>query len=75
MFGARDKVDRVRHLTGTATGWGGNPVKDATYLTIVPSKNDGKTVHRLTVKDRLIDCFWSISVYNAEGHFQKNNAG
>jgi hypothetical protein len=72
MFGARDQVDPVRHLIGTATGWGGNPEKDAIYLTVVPSKNDGKTIHRLTTKDVPVDAFWSISVYNAQGYFEKN---
>jgi hypothetical protein len=72
MFGARDEVDPVRHLIGTAFAFGGNPEKDALYLNVTPSRNDGTTVHRLTVKDVPVDAFWSISVYNAEGHFQKN---
>src|SRR5881227_2405282 len=72
MFGPRDQVDPVRHLIGTAVAYGGNPEKDALYLNVTPSKNDGTTVHRLTVKDVPVDAFWSISVYNAEGHFQKN---
>jgi hypothetical protein len=25
MFGARDEVDPIHHLIGTAVGWGGNP--------------------------------------------------
>ena len=62
----------MRHLIGTAAGWGGNPEKDATYLNVTPAKNDGKTVYRLTVKDVPVDGFWSISVYNAEGYFEKN---
>jgi hypothetical protein len=73
-FGARGQVDPIRHLVGTATAWGGNPDKDATYLNITPSKNDGKTVYRLDVKDVPVDGFWSISLYNAEGYFQKNDA-
>jgi hypothetical protein len=72
MFGAKGEVDEVRRLVGTATGWGGNPEKDALYVTVVPSKNDGKTIHRLTVKDVPVDGFWSISVYNARGYFEKN---
>ena len=73
MFGPRGKVDPVRHLIGSATGWGGNAPKDATYLTVVPPKNDGKTVHKLRVKDVPVDGFWSISVYNKEGYFEKND--
>ena len=52
--------------------WGGNPDKDAIYVNVTPSQNDGKTVYRLTVKDVPVDGFWSISVYNAQGYFQSN---
>jgi hypothetical protein len=72
MFGARDQVDPVRHLIGSATGWGGNPEKDAIYLTVVPTKNDGATVYKLIVKNVPVDGFWSISVYNAKGYFEPN---
>ena len=41
--------------------------KDAMYVTVVPAKNDGKTIHRVTVKDVTVDAFCSISVYNAKG--------
>jgi hypothetical protein len=51
MFGAKDEVDPVRHLIETAMGWGGNPEKEAMYLPITPAKNDGTTIHRLSVKD------------------------
>jgi hypothetical protein len=74
MFGPRGKVDPERHLIGTATGWGGNAPEDALYLTVVPAKNDGRTVHRLTVKgDVPVDGFWSVSVYGADGYFHKND--
>jgi hypothetical protein len=73
-FGAKGQVDPVRHLIATAAGWGGNPDKDATYLSVTPEKNDGTTVYELKVKDVPVDGFWSISVYNAEGYFQKNES-
>jgi hypothetical protein len=72
MFGARGQVDQVRHLIGAAYGFGGNPEKDATYLLVTPEKNDGSTVHKLNVKNVPVDGFWSISVYNAQGYFEKN---
>lgn len=72
-FGAKGQVDPVRHLIATAAGWGGNPDKDATYLSFSPEKNDGSTVYKLTVPGNVpVDGFWSISLYNAEGYFEKN---
>jgi len=65
-------VDPVRHLIGLFFACGGTPEKDALYLNVTPASNDGTTIHRLTAKDVPVDAFWSISVYNAEGHFQKN---
>nr|WP_284698571.1 DUF1254 domain-containing protein [Thermomonas mangrovi] len=71
-FGPRGTVDPVRFLIASASAWGGNPDKDALYLNFTPAKNDGKTVYRLSVKDVPVDGFWSISVYNAEGYYAKN---
>ena len=70
MFGTREQVDPVRHLIGSASAWGGNNEKDALYLNVVPGRNDGTTVYRLTVKDVPVDGFWSVSLYNAEGYYQ-----
>lgn len=72
MFGAKYEVEPVRHLIGTAFAWGGNPARDAFYLTVVPPHNDGTTVHRLTVADVPVDGFWSISVYDKAGYFAPN---
>jgi hypothetical protein len=72
MFGTKATVDPVRRLIGSASAWGGNPEKEATYLNVMPEKNDGGTVYRLRVKDVPVDGFWSISVYNAQGYFEKN---
>src|SRR6185369_8408290 len=72
-FGTKDEVDPILHLIGSALGWGGNPPKEAVYLGVEPAKNDGKTAYRLQVKDVPVDGFWSVSVYNAEGYFERND--
>ena len=70
MFGKETEVDKVRHLLGTAFGWGGLPEYEALYLTIEPNLPVG--AYELTVKDVPVDAFWSISAYNREGYFQEN---
>ncbi|MGE7956218.1 DUF1254 domain-containing protein [Pseudomonas sp. NPDC089530] len=71
-FGPKGTVNPIHHLIGTATGWGGNPAKDAIYLGNVVPENDGRTVYRLKVGGVPVNSFWSVSVYNADGYFQKN---
>lgn len=71
-FGKKGEVDPIARLLGAAAAWGGNPDKDATYLNVTPAKNDGTTVHKVTVKGVPVDAFWSISVYNAHGYYEKN---
>ena len=71
-FGDVAEVDPIAHLLGAAYGWGGNPATAAIYLNVVPEKNDGKTNYTLSVKDVPVDGFWSISVYNKAGYFEKN---
>jgi len=74
MFGTKDQVDPVKFLIGSAMAWGGNPERDATYINVTPAQNDGTTVHKLTVKGGVpVDGFWSISIYSAQGYFQKND--
>jgi len=71
MFGKKEEVTEVRHLLGTAFGWGGLPESEAYYLNIEPNLPVG--AYELTVKDVPVDAFWSISLYNKEGYFQKND--
>lgn len=73
-FGRKEDVDPVRHLIGTAAGWGGNPDQDAVYLNVTPTKNDGSTVYRLDVPAQVpVDGFWSITVYGADGYIAPND--
>jgi len=70
MFGSRDEVDPVRHLIGTAAGWGGLPSTEASYIGVEPRLPVGR--YELTVGEVPVDGFWSISVYNAAGYFEPN---
>jgi para-nitrobenzyl esterase len=75
LFGKQGEINPINHLIGAAGGWGGNPPSAAVYAGVFPPANDGTTVHSLTVKDVPVDGFWSISVYNKEGFFEKNDLG
>ena len=70
MFGKKDEVSEVRHLLGAAFGWGGLPTYEAVYTTKNQSRPTGE--FQLTVKDVPVDGFWSISIYNKDGYFEKN---
>jgi hypothetical protein len=70
-FGSRDEVNPVRHLIGTAAGWGGLPDREARYVSVDPGSVEGD--YKLTVRDVPVDGFWSISVYNADGFFERND--
>ena len=71
MFGSKEEVTEVRHLLGTAIGFGGLPEYEAYYLNIEPNLPVG--AYEITVKDVPVDAFWSISLYNKDGYFQEND--
>ncbi|MBN9179969.1 DUF1214 domain-containing protein [Microbacterium sp.] len=73
MFGTRDEVEPVRHLIGTAAGWGGLPTSEAIYIGVDPRLPVGR--YELTVGEVPVDGFWSISVYNRAGYFEPNERG
>jgi hypothetical protein len=70
-FGRREDVDPVRHLIGTAAGWGGLPESEAFYVNVNPDLPIGE--YSLTVGDVPVDAFWSVSLYNPAGYFQPND--
>ncbi|MFE4952375.1 DUF1254 domain-containing protein [Leifsonia sp. NPDC056665] len=72
-FGRRGDVDPVRHLVGTAVGWGGLPDDEAAYINVEPRLPLGR--YTLTLDDVPASAFWSVSVYNAEGYFEPDESG
>ena len=70
-FGRKEDVDPVKHLLGSAAGWGGLPEEEAMYVNVDPGLPVGE--YPLTVRDVPVDGFWSISMYNAEGYFEPND--
>ena len=60
----RCAIDRSRRGVGRKSG-AGRPLSDRRTR----PRNDGTTVHRLTVGEVPVDGFWSVTVYNKDGYF------
>ncbi len=73
MYGKKDNVDPLFHLIGTAMSWGGNPSSVVKNINVFPQMNDGTKTYELILKDVPVDGFWSLSVYNQYGVFERNN--
>lgn len=71
-FGSEEETTPIGHLIGAAVGFGGLPQKHAYYLNVDPRLPVGE--YTFTVKDVPVRAFWSVSLYNKEGYFQKNPA-
>ncbi|GAA1126259.1 DUF1214 domain-containing protein [Microbacterium natoriense] len=72
-FGTVEEVDPIMHLLGTASGWGGLPEYEATYISV--DENLPVDEYRLRLADVPVDAFWSVSLYNAAGFFEENALG
>ncbi len=71
MFGSKDEVEPIRHLLGTAGGWGGLPESEAFYMGADPGLPTGE--YKIEVPAEVpVGAFWSISLYNVEGFFESN---
>lgn len=73
VFGSADEVDPIRHLLGTAAGWGGLPEREAYYVVETEPRPAGH--FRVVFRDVPVDAFWSFTVYNREGYFEANPSG
>ena len=73
-FGTKDQVTETRWMIGAATGWGGLPSDQDNYTNIKPGLPVGAYKIELP-KDVPVGAFWSVSVYNSDGFFQKNDLG
>ncbi|MDF2235756.1 DUF1254 domain-containing protein [Albimonas sp. CAU 1670] len=74
MFGRREEVDPVRHLIGTAGGWGGLPETEALYVSVSPGLPVGE--YRIEVPAEVpVGAFWSVSLYDAARYFVPNPLG
>jgi hypothetical protein len=73
-FGSKKNTEQLPHLLGASFGWGGLPSQGAFYLSVNPNLPEGS--YQIDVpKDVPVKAFWSVSVYNKDGYFQKNNKG
>ncbi len=72
MFGKKEELDPAYWMFGAALGWGGLPAAAATYVNVLPEKNDGKTPYTLTVTDVPVYGFWSVTLYDDKGWMPVN---
>jgi hypothetical protein len=69
-FGSKSDVDPVRHLIGTAIGWGGLPETEAYY--VIESEPHPVGTYSMILRDVPVDAFWSVTIYNRDGYLERN---
>jgi len=77
MMGTKDFVNVQDHLYASAYGWGGLPIYDAGYLTLI-NKVNGESCSSVTIDTPPVDYkkggFWSITTYNEKGYLAFDKA-
>ena len=71
-MGKRGEVNELIHTVATIAGWGLNPPYEAMYE-VVNGDFSPQKLYRLDIPAKVpVKAFWSISVYNKKGFFEKN---
>ena len=74
-MGKRGEVDSLKHTVATIAGWGLLPPENAMYQAVQLNLSTKKKYKIDVPADVPVEAFWSISMYNAQGFFQKNDLG
>ena len=74
-MGKRGEVDSLKHTIATIAGYGLLPPENAMYQAVQLNLSTDKKYKIEVDADVPVNAFWSISMYNAKGFFQKNDMG
>lgn len=72
---ARQEASERFERSSMPRGWRDHLIRDVASIEVQPPANDGRTIHRMTVREVPVDGFWSVSVYNRDGFFEPNPRG
>ena len=74
-MGKRGEVDTLKHTLATIAGYGLLPPENAMYQPVQRNLSIAKKYKIEVSADVPVSAFWSISMYNASGFFEKNDLG